>query len=246
MTGSNNILAIQYLISLNKLKSNIIPVAIKREGTTSHIEETITKNSKYTSATSIRKFLEMNLELNRLKAYVPKNTFKLINNVKTLNNENLFYLLKYEILRIGKENIADIYEVYEGLENRIYQAAKTSFSYEELVENIKSKRYPIGRIKRILIYILLNITKEKYIKLKNVSYIKVLKINSNSKELLSIISQKSKKELITKYTDDSINTLNKKTALSLNLDFTASNIIDLLNNSKINEYYNEITKNNLS
>ena len=33
LTGSNNILAIEYLKAIKKLKSNIYPIVIKRQGT---------------------------------------------------------------------------------------------------------------------------------------------------------------------------------------------------------------------
>lgn len=56
--------------------------------------------------------------------------------------------------------LADLPDVTEGLENRIYTAVHEYNSVNEILFAVKSKRYTLARLRRILICALLNITKE--------------------------------------------------------------------------------------
>ena len=60
------------------------------------------------------------------------------------------------------EQLKELPDVTEGLENRIYSALKGSTTLSELIEKIKTKRYPETRIKRILIAALLGFTKTAF------------------------------------------------------------------------------------
>lgn len=143
---SNNILAIEYIKSLIKLKSNITPIAIKRK-----------EQENITSATSIRQMLYE--DNNYVYNYLP---YKKIYFDKAMFNDNFYKIVQYNIISRGKEYIKNINEVTEGLENKIYNAINVSANYEEFIHNIKSKRYQLSKIKRILIYILLDISKEDF------------------------------------------------------------------------------------
>ena len=55
------------------------------------------------------------------------------------------------------QEIAKLPDVSEGLENKIKAAANSCNNLEDLIANIKSKRYTQSRIQRILLYSLLDI-----------------------------------------------------------------------------------------
>ena len=74
----------------------------------------------------------------------------------------LFPYLKYKILSLGKVGIEQIYDVSEGLENRIYEASLKVENYSDLVNLIATKRYSNKKILRALLHILTNTTKENY------------------------------------------------------------------------------------
>jgi predicted nucleotidyltransferase len=57
--------------------------------------------------------------------------------------------------------LADIYEVGEGLENRIIKAAGQSGNLDELKYKIKTKRFSLSRINRILLYCLWDLRKNQ-------------------------------------------------------------------------------------
>ena len=221
---SNNILAIEYIKSLIKLKSSIIPIAIKRN-----------EQENITSETSIRKMLHENN--NNVYNYLPykENYFE-----KIMFNDNFYKIVQYNIVSKGKEYIKNINEVTEGLENKIYNAINISNNYDEFIHNIKSKRYQLSKIKRILIYILLDISKEDFLQLNNSTnaYIHILTINSNIKNsLLSLINKKSKCKIFTSINDKILNSQSEIVKKSLALDIKASNIYSILSDQNINKDY---------
>ena len=174
----NDILGISYIRELIKLKSNIIPITIER--TTDYNNKKLTNN--VTSATSIRE----NIKNTDIKNYVPKNVYPYLNN-KLYFIEDYYPYLKYKIL--SEIDILNIYhDVEEGLENKIKKVIYDSNSYEELVLNIKSKRYTYNKIKRILLSILVGFTKEDN-KNKSINYIRVLGFNENGKKYLNKIKK---------------------------------------------------------
>lgn len=217
----NNILAIEYVKSLLKQKSTIVPIAIKRED----------NNECITSATIIREMIE---NRNDISKYVLNYTTILDN--PQLNN-NMYNLIKYAILSKEKDQIKNINGVTEGLENKLYDEINNSNNYNEFIQNVKSKRYQLSKIKRILINIMLEISKEDFLNLntdKN-CYAHIININSSLKnELLSKLNKSSNIPVITSLNNNIINNLNDTIRKSLLLDVKASNIYSILSNDKIN------------
>ena len=229
-TLPNNILGIEYLKALFALNSQIKPVLIQRKEV-SHSDKEISNKSKYASSTSIRNVLS-NISLSEdqkleyIFSSVPQNTYDYLKNNTYNLNEKLWQPLKYEIIKLGVNGIKQIQEVNEGLENNIYKQALVSNSYEQFIFNVKSKRYTLSKIKRICVYILLGITKEKYTKLKDVAYARILKVKAKSSILLSKTSTSSKIPVITKITDDILKTLDENVYESILLDIFANNIFN--------------------
>ncbi|MGN1013614.1 MAG: nucleotidyltransferase family protein [Clostridia bacterium] len=217
----NNILAIEYVKSLLKQKSTIVPIAIKRE-----------ENNEYiTSATIIREMIENS---NDISKYVLNYTTILDN--PQLNN-NMYNLIKYAILSKEKDQIKNINGVTEGLENKLYDEINNSNNYNEFIQNVKSKRYQLSKIKRILINIMLDISKEDFLNLNtdNNCYAHIININSSLKnELLSKLNKNSNIPVITSLNNNIISNLNDTIRKSLLLDVKASNIYSILSNDKIN------------
>ena len=92
---------------------------------------------------------------------------------------------------------------------------------DELLNNIKTKRYTYNRLKRTLTYILLSITKEDFNNLI-LEYIRVLGFNNKGKIYLNKIKKEIDIPLLTNYDDK-----------YLNQDLTINKIISL--NSKIKD-----------
>ncbi|MDO4282862.1 MAG: nucleotidyltransferase [Clostridia bacterium] len=234
----NNILGIEYLLRLSRLSSNIKPYTIARisnDFNSIHLNP----NQKYTSATSIRNSIYHKKSIDQLNTFIPEDMMHIINTISPTFNDQLLNILKYKIVTSKKEEIASINEVTEGLENRIIDSVSHSSDYNELVNHIKSKRYQMSKIKRMLNNILLGITKEDMQNIANSKqlYAHVLSTSHNGKILLSRISKKSDILLLTSINEKILSNLTIEQKRMLELDILSSNIHSIINHEKINKDY---------
>ncbi len=211
----NDILGITYIKEIINNNYNIKAYTIKRE-TDYH-----SKDLNECSATSIREALKNNIDFNKYVPYKFNYT-----NLKFI--DDYFNYLKYKILSTYDLSIYN--GVDEGLENRIKKVINSSNSLDELINNIKSKRYTYSRIKRMLLHILTNYTKEDNNKYKNINHIRILGYSNKGIKYLSKIKKEVKLPLITNY--------NKNKDL-LSLEYKVSSIYGMDN---INEEYNKPIK----
>lgn len=190
ISNPNDILGICYITEIIKQKAKIIPIAIKR--TNDYNSKNL--NSDIVSASAIRDALLKNIDI---KKYVPKITYDYLQKGYNLTEE-YFGLLKYKI--ISELNNLDKYQsVDEGIENRIKKYIFISNSLEELIQNIKTKRYTYNRIKRMLIYILTGFTKEEKERNKSIRYIRVLGFGNKGQRYLNTIKKDTLVPIITKF-----------------------------------------------
>ena len=127
------------------------------------------------------------------------------------------------------EEIKNLPDVSEGLENTIKKAASSCNSIDEFINIASSKRYTETRLKRILIYSLLKITKKDIqISKKTMPYIRILGFNDNGKKLISDISNKNPNlEIITSVKKFIDSNKNKNLQTLLEKDIYATNIYTL-------------------
>ena len=184
----NDLLALSYIKEIMKQNANIEPVSIKRTNDYHNKE----LNDTITSATSIREALKNNIEI---KDYIPEFTHKYIPNM--INQEEFFPYLKYKIL--SDNDLEKYLDVDEGLESRIKKSILESNNYEELINNIKTKRYTYNKINRMLVHILCNFTKQQKELNKHIKYIRVLGFSNIGKKHLNKIKKELTIPLLTKY-----------------------------------------------
>jgi len=228
LSSPNNILAIEYLKAIKKLKSTILPITVKRidEGYNS-----LNVKGRLASATAIRNLIQNNEDVKKL---MPSPSFNIlsdnINHGKVVTGINLFEKeIIYTLRKMSIEEIANLQDVSEGLEHSIKASANSCNNLEDLINNIKSKRYTRSRIQRILLYALLNITKKDIQDSYKVKpYIRVLAISQRGKMLLSQISNKKSKYPVITSVKKFIDTNNNKIlANMLEKDILATNIYTL-------------------
>ena len=227
LSSPNNILGIEYLKALKKLKSPIIPVTIERYNAGYH---DTTYNGNVASATAIRNIVKNN-GWDILRKVVPENTFStLLENIKVghiVPDLSTFEKqIIYNLRKMSLQEIAELPDVSEGLENAIKNAANSCNSVVEFLNIIKSKRYTNTRLQRILLYALLGITKKDIVLSKKaIPYIRVLGFNNKGKYLISEVARANPKlEIITsvkKYMDTSNN---KNSRYMLEKDIWATNV----------------------
>ena len=201
ITSSNNILGIEYIKSILRLNSTITPSTLKREG--SNYNDKNLSNS-FSSATAIRELLKNKNSLENLKNLIPKESYEIFSKLQDENyplvfDEDMFKFIKYKI-QTNCINFNNLYEITEGLENKLIKEITSSNSYEDFILKVKSKRYTYSKISRILTHIYLGLDSNTFLNIDNPNnlYARVLGFNNRGREVLSLIKRNSSIPLITK------------------------------------------------
>lgn len=199
LSGSNNILALEYLMALKKCKSKMTPYLIKREG--SLVNDNVPGTSSLASATSIRNlYKEENIK--EALNYIPQNLYEDYSNEKPLYNECLSSELRYKLL--NETDFSDYLEVSDDLSDRILKTRSKIAGFDEAVTILSARNFTESRIKRALIHILLNINgcndyyKERT---EDISHIRILGFNRRVLPLLHEIKDKNDLIPVTKIKD---------------------------------------------
>ncbi len=190
LSKPNNILGFQYIKAIQKQDASIQPLTVSRKSADYHdahfASETIA------SATSIRKALfseEGNIA--DLKQYMPETTYQALLNYRQEFGlfhqwETYWPYLRYRILHSTSKELSFIYDVEEGLENRLAAAALVSNSFDEFMKKIKTKRYTWTRLQRACVHILTNTRKNEMDKHEEkAAYLRLLGMTSNGRVYLN-------------------------------------------------------------
>ncbi len=187
LTGSNNILGIEYLKAMKKTKSKIVPVGIKREKVLYNDRYIV---DEFASATAIRKML-MTRSLNDIRKVMPRTSYLLLGEELkkghyVIDISRFEREIIYNLRRMSKEEIAKLPDVSEGLESSIKNAADSCNNLNDLINIVKTKRFTQTRIQRVLLYSLMGITKKQMDTSKRITpYVRVLGFNNKGKKLIS-------------------------------------------------------------
>ncbi len=211
----NDLLGISYIKTILKNNYKITYETIKRTNNYHSLE--LNNNS---SATAIRKAL---YEKKEIKEEVPSYTLNYLQDLHFI--EEYFPFLKYKILT--EDNLLKYQTVDTGLEKKLKKEILKSNTYQELVNNLKEKRITENKIKRMLLHILCNFTKDKANSLKEVKYIRILGFNNKGKNYLNYIKKDINIPIISKIKRD------KDEMLELELKIQA--IYDILSKEKLEE-----------
>lgn len=227
LSEPNNILGIEYLKQIQKTNNKIKAISIKRIGAGYNSTST---SSEYSSATAIRELL---MTQKSVKKFMPTISYEILKEECSLGNFVLGLSefekeILYKIRSMSIKELSKVPDVSEGLEYKIKEAANSCNKLDDLIFMIKSKRYTLTRIHRILLYILLGINETDYSNSKRITpYIRVLGVSQSGKHLLSELSINKKNNIITSVKEflDTSNSRTLKTMLEK--DIYASNIYTL-------------------
>lgn len=197
LKSSNDILGVEYVKALLELNSRLGVKTIKRTGA-GHDSSDGTGNIR--SASFIRSVID---NADEMKKFLPEQAFGILKNAidekSVMDYEKYEFSLLYKLRTMTVEEIKNLPDVSEGLEYRIYDAVRTATSYNELLEKIKTKRYTLSRIRRILNYAYIGVTKDDL--LLSVPYIRVLGFNEKGAGILKCVKNNSKLPVITRSAD---------------------------------------------
>ncbi len=234
----NNVLAVEYIKSAVKLNLDLQYYPVKRVGM-AHNDTEI--SGPFHSATAIRNAIMKgsydNLMLTEKSTELIKKFFYEHNKYNTLNNymDYLYYKI------ITYDDLEEIYEINEGLNNKIVSQVYKHESIDELIMSLKSKRYTYSKLRRSLQNILLDIKKVDIINIMstNDKYVKVLAFNNTGRKAIKNAVNNGT-IVINRYSDYKRNNLTPEKLLKFNITNKSSNIYYLpLENRKMNSEYSE-------
>ena len=224
----NTILALEYLRAINKLQReqdiSLTPLPIRRQGA-GHNAATLDEGDfKFASGTAIRqaainqhrsslaqlqqlschgKAPSEYTAFDTIQQFVPHATWEDLAHATSFPDmDRLFPLLRWQLLTASPADLRTIQGMGEGLEHKLIQSHECS-SYKEVVEHLATRRYPATRIQRLLIHLLLGLSKEqaKHADSSGPLYLRVLAFNATGRSLLKEIKHRSPLPIITKTAD---------------------------------------------
>lgn len=207
INSPNDLLGISYIKEIINNNYPIEPISIKRTNNYHGLDT----NSNIISASSIRNLIKENKDISSYIPNIENNIYK---------NIDIFKYLKYKIL--SSDNLSIYQTVDEGLENRIINYINKSNSIEELINNIKTKRYTYNKLNRMFIHILTSLTKEEA-KI-DIDYIRILGFNDIGRNYLKKLKNKTSLPIYTNYKN-----INSKL---FNIEKRITNIYSLLVNDE--------------
>ena len=211
-------LAYSYYKAIREANLDIKLIPVKREG--QGLNSGDLSEHVHLSATAIRN----NINDEKIGKYLSKEMLADLRKENIASEAELFPYLKYKILTLGKVGIEKIYDVSEGLENRIYEASLKVENYSDLVNLIATKRYSNKKIQRVLLHILTNTTKEDFKENFSTNNFRVLAVKKDKAAIIREINREGKIILHS--------LLNSKNSMNFEQDIKVARIYELLFSKK--------------
>ena len=183
----NNILAIEYLCQLEKLPdAHIQPLALGRIGNI-HDGEPV---GEFASASFLRGLM-LEGRWEQAQQYLPQNVWQLYRQAQQDGQFADLQLGERAVLsalrRMEQKEMAQLADLSEGLENRLYRASREACSLEQLYAAVKSKRYPLARVRRLVMNAFLQLPAQ--MQMLPPPYLRVLGMNERGKQILSAMKK---------------------------------------------------------
>ncbi len=226
VSGSNNILGLGYLKALDRLKSPITPLTIRRRS--NRYNDPALSEGAFSSATSIRNSI-MGSEAEKAERFMPPGLVRDIMEAGPVSNERFFESLKLLITHQSPAELREIYMMTEGLEHRLKTMIRGADHYDAYMHRIKTKRYTWTRLNRLMAYILLNI---KWSDMEShdvpaINAVRILGMNPKGREYLSTLKD-ADVEIITN--------VNKKNAHHFTDEIMATDVYNIAAGTGRNDF----------
>ena len=187
LASPNNTLGIEYLRAINNQQAKFDSFTLLRQGAL-HNEDA--PNQGFAAASLLRSWIKNN-QVDLATEFMPNATGNLLKqSISQCESPSDSHLLHTSVLTtLRKMDITDFANlpwISEGLENRLYTLSRTATDYNELLTALKTRRYPLARLRRVLWAALIGLTAKDTEGLP--PYIRVLGMNERGREILSIAS----------------------------------------------------------
>ncbi len=190
LAGSNNILAVEYLLAMREYP--MAAFTIKRYWD----DNSKSLDVPFPSATAIRSAIRESRP-EAAESLVPADA-KFLLNEPVMGWENFSDLLLFRLLDMDTEDLSGIMDMDAGLCARFIKALHSG-TVEDLIFEVKSKDHTLTRIQRAMLHVLLSMKQREYdalIRRPLPPYIRVLGFDRNAEPLLKQLAKKSRVPVI--------------------------------------------------
>ncbi|MEG0663325.1 MAG: nucleotidyltransferase family protein, partial [Anaerovoracaceae bacterium] len=151
----NNILAIEYLKACGEME----PITIKRKG--SYHDLSLKEEGTFIGARAIREQI-IGGAMDDILGFLPTSSANILKTraLSMVDNGLLFDLLRAEILKNSSSELGNIFGAGEGIENKMKKEIRRNKTVEEFAMALKSKRYTLTSINRLLMQTLLRLKQQ--------------------------------------------------------------------------------------
>ncbi|CAM2765419.1 nucleotidyltransferase [Fructilactobacillus fructivorans] len=134
--------------------------------------------------------------------FIPRSSVH-IETEKPLFWSDFWPYLRYELTQSSLSDLGRIYQMREGLEYRLKQAAIKDQTYDSFMTDIKTKRYTYTRLQRLLVYTLFQMTETEMANSRQV--IRVLGMNQNGRNYLNQVKKTVRFPIVDRIGKDAFN-----------------------------------------
>lgn len=183
LAGPNNTLGVEYIRAARRQNAMWEFFTVSRQGAEHHAQTPCGTASAGTLRRAIREG-----RMEDVTAYIPPSTAAILAEALAAGTtpadpSRLHTALLAHLRGLSPEAWKALPYVSEGLENRLYRAARTADSVDALLEQLKTRRYSPARLRRILWAALLGIPAD--LPRQRPPYIRLLGFNARGREILA-------------------------------------------------------------
>jgi len=184
----NNLLALGYIKALRDIGSSMSPVTVERRGAKHDGGEAA---GAFASARMIRELVALRAGFGQL---LPKESELMLLDAIAAGRiseglQRIESTVLFCLRRMTRQEANLLPDASTGIGDRLFQAAQTASSVEELYRLVKTKRYTMSRVRRAVIAALLGVTEADYY---SIPYLRLLAIGAGGEEILRVMKRRCK------------------------------------------------------
>ncbi|GAB6091865.1 UPF0348 protein [Furfurilactobacillus curtus] len=218
----NDILSFSYAMANQQLKRPLVLMPIQRLGADYH--EQVLSQQQFASATAVRKAMltPTDQTVRQLADLVPKQTLASFSQQPAIAGwtPQLWHLLRHTLVVTPVTELANVYQMSEGLEYRLKAAAEENDTWPDFLTAIKTKRYTYSRLLRVCLYTVMHATTAEMVPGQS-EYLRLLGFTSAGQRWLNEAKKRFMFPLITRFD-------RKLKQTTLNLDYRAGTVYEML------------------
>lgn len=193
----NAILGLAYAVANHNLGSPLKLNPVNRIGAGHN--DLLKRDGIVQSASAIRNWLLTGHDKKRLNDWLPKKEASTLSHQQIYPNWNfLFPFLKYRLESATITELQTIYQMSEGLEYKMKSEIHRAKSFTDFLRHVKSKRYTYSRLRRLSLYVLLNISQDDMLASFNQESLLLLGFSKLGRQYLRKRRQQLKTDIVSK------------------------------------------------